>query len=80
MHGQSPRNLEEKLVDHKQSYRWLKFGDVIGETESTIVADQDQAIGTNYFKNKNLKEETGNKCRLCKHAETFDRLTSGCPF
>jgi hypothetical protein len=25
-------------VDKEQSYRWLKFGDIKGETESTIVA------------------------------------------
>ena len=58
MHGQLPRNLDEKLVDIEQSCRWLKSGDIKGETESTIVAAQDQAISTNYFKNKILKEET----------------------
>jgi len=52
-----PRNLDEKLVDTEQSYRWLKSGDTERETESTIVAAQDQAISTNYFKNKILKEE-----------------------
>jgi hypothetical protein len=44
------------------------------------VVAQDQAISTNYFKNKILKEETESKCRLCKqHEETTDHLTSGCP-
>jgi hypothetical protein len=38
-HGQLPRNLYEKLVDIEQSYRWLKSGDIKGETESTIVAN-----------------------------------------
>jgi hypothetical protein len=52
MHGQLPRNLDEKLVDIEQSYHWLNSGDIKGETESTIVAAQDQAISTNYFKNK----------------------------
>jgi hypothetical protein len=53
---------------------------VKGETESTIVAAQDQAIGTNYFKNRILKEELESKCQLCKqHEETIDHLTSGCP-
>jgi predicted RNA-binding protein with PIN domain len=47
MDGQLPRNLDEKLVDIEQSYRWLKSGDIKGETESTIVAAQDQAISTN---------------------------------
>jgi len=79
MHGQLSHNLDEKLVDIEQSYRWLKYGDIKGETESTIVAAQDQAISTNYFKNKILKEGTESKCLLCKlHEETIDHLTSGC--
>ena len=45
-------------MDIEQSYRWLKSGDMKGETESTIVPAQDQAISANYFKNKILKEET----------------------
>ena len=80
MHGQLSRNLDEKLVDIERSYHWLKSGDIKGETESTIVAAQDQANSTNYFKNKILKEEIESKCRLCKqHEETIDHLTSGCP-
>ena len=80
MHGQLPRNLDEKLVDIEQSYRLVKSGDVKGETESKIVADQDQTISTNVFKNKILKEEIESKCKLCKqHEETIDHLTSGCP-
>jgi len=47
MHGQLPRNLDEKLVDMEHSYRWLKSGDIKGETESTIVAAQDEVISTN---------------------------------
>ena len=80
MHGQLPRSLDGKLVDIEQSYRWLKYGDIKGETESTIVPAQDQAISTNYFKNKILKEDTESKCRLCiQHEETIDHLTLGCP-
>ena len=67
-------------MDIEQSYRWLKFGDIKGETESTIVAAQDQAISTNYFKSKILKEEIESKCRLWKqHEEAIEHLTSGCP-
>jgi hypothetical protein len=80
MHRQLPRNLEEKLVDIEQSYRWLKSGDIKGETENTLVAAQDQTISKNYFKNKILKEETESKFRLCKqHEETIDHVTSRCP-
>jgi hypothetical protein len=52
LHGQFPQSLDEGLIDKKQSHRWLKFGDIKGETESIIVAAQDQAISTNYFKKK----------------------------
>jgi len=46
---------------------------------TTIVTAQDQAISTNYFKNKILKEEIESKCRLCKqYEETIDHVTSGC--
>ena len=68
-------------MDIEQSYSLLKSGDIKGETESTIVAAQGQAISTNYFKNKNLKQEIESKCRLCKqHEETIGHLTSGCPY
>ena len=50
-----------------------------GETESTTLAVQDQAISTKPFENKIWKEETDRKCRLCKQfEETFEHLTSGC--
>ena len=57
MHRQLPCNLDGKLVDIEQSYRSLKSDDIKGETESTIVAAQDQAISTNYFKNKVLNKK-----------------------
>jgi hypothetical protein len=79
MHGQFPRSLDEKLVDKELSYRRLKFGDIKGEIESTIVAAQDQAISANYFKRNILKEETETRCRLRKeYEETIDHLTLGC--
>jgi hypothetical protein len=42
------------------------------------VAAHDQAISTNYFKRKILKEETESRCQLCKeYEEIIDHLTSG---
>jgi len=49
MHGRLPRNLDEKLLDIEQSYRWLKTSGVKGETESKIEAAQDQAISKKLF-------------------------------
>jgi hypothetical protein len=42
-------------MNKEQSYQWLKFGDVKGETESTIMAAQDQEISTNYFERKKFE-------------------------
>jgi hypothetical protein len=55
MHGQFPHNLGKKLVDNEQLYWLPKFGDFKVETESTKVADQDQAISKHYCKNKILE-------------------------
>jgi hypothetical protein len=37
-------------VDKEEYYWWLEFDDIMVETDSTIVAAHDQAVGTNYFK------------------------------
>jgi CRISPR/Cas system-associated protein Cas7 (RAMP superfamily) len=52
IYGQFPCSLDEKLVDKEQSYRWLKFGDIKRETESTTVTAQDQALSTDCFRKK----------------------------
>jgi hypothetical protein len=48
LHGQFPQILDEGLIDKEQSYRWLKFGGIKGDTENVIMAAQDQAISANY--------------------------------
>jgi hypothetical protein len=75
MRGEFPRSLDDMLVDREQTYRRLKFGDINGATESSVLAAQDQALGTNYFKKKVLKIEAESKCRPCKE----HHLTSGSP-
>jgi hypothetical protein len=45
------------MVDNEQSYRWLKFEDIKGDVESTIVAAGDQAFSTNYFKKKIVRKK-----------------------
>jgi IS30 family transposase len=41
LHGQFLWSLDEGLINKEQSYRWLKFGDIKGETESVIMVAQD---------------------------------------
>jgi len=67
MHRQLPCNLNKKLEDTEQSCQWIKFEDIKGKTESTIVAAQGQAIIKNYFKNTILKEKNDSKYQLCIH-------------
>ena len=44
------------------------------------MAALDQAIITNYVKNKILEKEIESKCRICKlHEETIENLTSVTP-
>ena len=50
------------------------------ETESEIVAAQDQALNTKYYATKVLHTETDSKCRLCQqHDQTTDHIISACP-
>ena len=50
------------------------------KTESKIPAAQDQAISTNYFKNKILREEIESKCRLCKEHKLLTTQPQDAPF
>ena len=50
------------------------------ETESEIVAAQDQTLRTKYYATKILNTETDSKCRLCQQFdETIDHTISACP-
>ena len=67
-------------MENRQSYWWLKFGDIQGETASTIVTEH-QAISKTYFKNNILKEEIYSKCWLCKqHEELLTTQPQDVPF
>ena len=52
---------------------------VKAETESKIVATQDQALNTKYYATKILHTEMDRKCRLCRQLdETIDHIISTC--
>ena len=80
MHGQYIRNIDRKLVSEEGKFLWLSKGDLKAETESEIVAAQDQALQTKYYATKILNTETDSKCRLCQQfEETIDHIISPCP-
>ena len=70
--------FETKEVRSGQSWVWLQNGDLTRDTESTIVAAQNQNIRTNLVKSKIDKSRKDMLCRLCKKAdENIDHVVSG---
>jgi len=62
MHGQYIRNIDRQLISEEDTFLWLSKGDLGAETESGIVAAQDQVIQTKYYTMKILNTETDSKC------------------
>ena len=58
MHGKYPKRVNEKDVDHQMTNQWLKSGGLKSETEGFIIAEQDQAIKTNYCRRNILNDGT----------------------
>ena len=79
MHGQYIKNIDRQLISDEDTFLWLLKGDLKTETESEIVAAQDEALQTKYYATNILNTETDNKCRLCQQFdETLDHI-SACP-
>lgn len=80
MHGQLQRQMEELNADLDMSFDWLRKGDIKGETESLIIAAQDQALRTKSMEVRIHRTSTDSKCRICKEMEeTVEHIISGCP-
>ena len=68
LHGKYPLRVRQADVDQDKTHRWLKAAGLKAETESFIIAVQDQSLPMNL------------KCRLCgRFDDTIDHLVSGCP-
>ena len=80
MHEQYIRNIDRQLISEGDTFLWLSKGDLKAETESEIVAGQNQALQKKYYATKILNTETDSKCRLCQQFdETIDHIISTCP-
>ena len=81
MHGQYVRNLEDVIPNSaKLSWRWLVSQDLKRETEGLIIAAQDQALRTNYIKQRIDKQDVSAMCRMCaENIETVHHIISSCP-
>ena len=77
LHGQYLRQTKEVRSD--QCWAWLQNGDLKRETESLIVAAQNQSIRTNLVKAKTDKSQGDSLCRVCRKVdESIDHIVSGC--
>ena len=80
MQGQCPKRVNEKDVDHQMTNQWLKSGGLKSETEGFIIAAQDQAIKTNYYRRNILNNGTDPMCRMCgQYQETIDHIVASVP-
>jgi hypothetical protein len=57
IHGQYIRNTDTQLISEEDTFLWLTKGDLKAETESEIVAAQDQALQTKYYATKTLNTD-----------------------
>jgi hypothetical protein len=72
--------MDRQLISEEDRFLWQSKGDLKAETESEIVAAQDQALSTKYYATKILRTETDSKCRLSQQLdETTDHVISACP-
>jgi hypothetical protein len=46
MHGQNIRNIDRQRISEEDTFLWFSKGDLKAETESEVVAAQDQAMQT----------------------------------
>ena len=58
-------NNGNKYVDHQMTNQWLETARLKSETEGFIIAAQYQAIKTNYYPSKILKDGTDPMSRIC---------------
>ena len=74
------RNIDRQLISEEDTFLWLSKEDLKAETESEIVAAQDQALQIKYQATKILSTGTDSKCRLYQQFyETIDHIISACP-
>ena len=78
LHGQYPKLLEKPHFDIVTTNKWLS-GNLKGETEGLLVADQDQALNTRDYQKVICGQKVESKCRMCsQYEETVDHILSGC--
>ena len=77
LHGHFKRLINN--ISHQKTWTWLRKGNLKREAESLLIAAQDNAIRTNYIKNRIYKTQQSSKCRPCgDRDETINHIISKC--
>ena len=66
-------------LSHEKTWTWLRKGNFKRETESLLIAAQNNAIRTNHIEERIYKMQQNRKCRLCFDIdETINHVVSKC--
>ena len=66
-------------ISHQKTWTWLRKGNLKRETETLLIAAQDNTIRTNHIKARIDKTQQKSKCRLCgDRDETINHIISEC--
>ena len=66
-------------ISDEKTWRWLRKGNLKRETESLLIAAQNNAIRTNHIKARINKTQKNGKCRLCgDRDETINYIITEC--
>ena len=63
LHGRLKRLTNN--ISNEKTWTWLRKGNFKRETESLLIAAQNNAIRTNHIKARIDKTQQNSKCRLC---------------
>ena len=77
LYGQFKRQINN--ISHEKSWTWQRKGNFKGETESLLIAAQNNAVRTNHIKARIDKTQQKSKCRRCgDRNETINHIISEC--
>ena len=66
-------------ISHDKTWTWLKKGHFKRETESLLIAAQNNAVITNHIKARIDRTQQNSRCRLCgDRDETINHIISEC--